>query len=160
MFVLGENVFLRTESVDKPGLSTDDRKFLDIMEKGFYKTEEGNWSAPLPFRDRDIKIPRNKPQAEKRAKTLESSLHRDPLKTEHFFEFMQGILDSEHAEKAPPITEERECWYLPIFGVYHPRKPNQLRAVFDSSAKYRGISLNDTFYTGPDLTNSLLGILF
>lgn len=72
---------------------------------------------------------------------------------------MQGILDSGHAEKAPPITGDRECWYLPIFGVYHPRKPNQLRAVFDSSAKYRGISLNDTLYTGPDLTNSLLGIL-
>lgn len=71
--VLGENVFLRTESDDKPGLSTDDRKFLDIMNKGFHKTAEGNWSAPLPFRDRDIKIPNNKPQAEKRAKTLESS---------------------------------------------------------------------------------------
>lgn len=72
---------------------------------------------------------------------------------------MQGILDFRHAEKVPPITEERECWYLTIFGVYHPRKPNQLRAVFDSSAKYRGISLNDTLYTSPDLTNSLLGIL-
>lgn len=72
---------------------------------------------------------------------------------------MLGILDCGQAEKVPPITEERECWYLPIFGVYHPRKPNQLRAVFDSSAKYRGILLNDTLYTSPDLTNSLLGIL-
>lgn len=83
--VLGENVFLRTESDDKPGLSTDDRKFLDIMDKGFHKTEEGNWSAPLPFCDWDIKIPNNKPQAEKRARTLESSLRRDPVKKEHFF---------------------------------------------------------------------------
>lgn len=83
--VLGENVFLRTESDEKPGLSTDDRKFLDIMDKGFHKTEEGNWSVPLPFRVRDIKIPNNKPQAEKRARTLESSLRRDPVKKEHFF---------------------------------------------------------------------------
>lgn len=83
--VLGENVFLRTESDDKPGLSTDDRKFLDIMDKCFHNTEEGNWSVPLPFRVRDIKIPNNKPQAEKKARILESSLCRDPVKKKHFF---------------------------------------------------------------------------
>lgn len=77
------------------------------MNKGFHKTEEGNWSAPLPFRDRDIKIPNNKPQAEKRAKTLESSLRRDPVKKEHFFEFMQGILDSGHAERRH-LSQEKE----------------------------------------------------
>ncbi|XP_048759507.2 uncharacterized protein LOC125669103 [Ostrea edulis] len=72
---------------------------------------------------------------------------------------MRSIFENGHAEKAPPTTDKRECWYLPIFGIYHPQKPNQLRVVFDSSAKYGGVSLNDILLTGPDLTNSLSGIL-
>lgn len=50
-------------------------------------------------------------------------------------------------------------WYLPLFGVYHPKKPNKIRVVFDSSAPYEGVSLNSVLLTGPDLNNSLLGVL-
>ena len=48
---------------------------------------------------------------------------------------------------------------MPIFGVYHPKKPNQIRMVFDSSASFQGVSLNSVLLGGPDLANSLLGIL-
>lgn len=54
---------------------------------------------------------------------------------EHMVAFMQKIFKADHAESAPPLSEEQECWYLPIFAVYHPRKPGQVRAVFHSSAK-------------------------
>ena len=52
-----------------------------------------------------------------------------------------------------------EYWFLPLFGIYNDKKPGQIRVVFDSSAKYHGLSLNDILLSGPDLTNSLLGIL-
>ena len=48
---------------------------------------------------------------------------------------------------------------LHLFGVYHPKIPDQIRGVFDSSAQCEGVSLNSVLLTGPDLTNSLLGIL-
>ncbi len=50
-------------------------------------------------------------------------------------------------------------WYIPHHGVYHLRKPGKLRVVFDCSAKYHGIALNDTLLTGPDLIKSLVGVL-
>ena len=69
------------------------------------------------------------------------------------------MLDNGHAEKAPNLRDDEEFWFLPIFAVYHPRKPGQARVVFDSSAQFRGSSLNEVLLTRPDLTDSLLGVL-
>ena len=49
--------------------------------------------------------------------------------------------------------------YVPHTGVYHPKKPGQIRLVFDSSAQWNGVSLNDYLLQGPDFMNDLLGIL-
>lgn len=78
---------------------------------------------------------------------------------EQYQYFVEKIFANGHAELAPPLREDEECWYLTMFGVYHPQKPNQIRVVFDSSAQYFGVSLNDVLLTGPDLNNSLLGVL-
>ncbi len=48
---------------------------------------------------------------------------------------------------------------MALFGVYHPKKLDQIRAVFDSSAQHEGISLNNVLLSGPDLNNSLIGVL-
>ncbi len=48
----------------------------------------------------------------------------------HFFDFMQKVIEDEQAELAPPLQSGEECWYLPIFGVYHPHKPDKIRVVF------------------------------
>ena len=50
-------------------------------------------------------------------------------------------------------------WYLPHHGVYNHKKPEKVRVVFDCSATYAGLSLNDCLLPGPDLTNSLVGVL-
>lgn len=54
-------------------------------------------------------------------------------------------LDNGHASQVPVDqlqTTKRKAWYLPHFRVFHPRKPDQIRVVFDCSAVYENQSLN------------------
>jgi hypothetical protein len=119
---LASDVFMQTDSDDTPGYSIEDRKFLDVMNKELHKDENGHWCAPLPFRVPRRKLPNNRTMALQRARLLEKSLHRDPVKRNHFFEFMKELFANNHAEVAPELQPEEECWYLPVFGIYHPKK--------------------------------------
>lgn len=140
-------VFSRTSEDNLPGLSIDDKDFLHLMETEIYKAPDGSWTAPLPFRRNRQRLPNNKSQALRRAHSLDVSLRKNPEKMEHVIAFMRKILENGHAEPAQHLDSHAECWYLPLFAVYHPKKPGSVRYVFDSSAKYEGISLNDVLLT-------------
>ena len=43
--------------------------------------------------------------------------------------------------------------------MYHPKKPDKIRVVFDCSAEFQLHSLNKHLLQGPDLTNHLVGVL-
>lgn len=160
-FSTNNSIFVKTKDDDKISLSVDDRKFLEIMDTSFEKDRNSHWTAPLPFKEQRPILPNNKVLALKRAHSLDVSLRKNPTKRDHMVTFMNDIIDRGAAEVAPPIPEDKECWYLPLFGVYmyHPKKPDKLRGVFDSSVVYQGKSLNSVLLTGPNLTNSLLGVL-
>lgn len=49
-------------------------------------------------------------------------------------------------------------WYIPHHGVYHPTKWKIL-VIFDCSLSFNGVSFNAPLLSGPDLTNSLGGVL-
>ncbi|XP_026113195.1 uncharacterized protein LOC113091779 [Carassius auratus] len=129
------------------------------MDKEVYLDNDNHWVAPLPFRSPRKQLPNNREQAIQRLNSLQCTLSKKPNMKTHFFGFMQKVIENEQAEPAPPLQSEEECWYLPIFGVYHPHKPDKIRVVFDSSAQYGGVSLNDVLMSGPDLNNTLLGVL-
>ena len=102
----------------------------------------------------------NKPQAEYRLQLLKRRLQNDlPLK-EKYRDFMDKLFDKGYAKK---VSNEdlllNERWYLPHHPVFHPQKPDKVRVVFDCAAKYRGASLNEQLLQGPDLTNTLVGVL-
>nr|XP_055053838.1 uncharacterized protein LOC129438965 [Misgurnus anguillicaudatus] len=129
------------------------------MDREMFMDDTNSWVAPLPFRFPRQRLPNNREQALSRFNSLRRTLHKKPEMREDFLEFMKRIFDNNHAELAPSVNPGEECWYLPSFAVYHPRKPGQIRVVFDSSAQFHGVSLNDVLLTGPDLNNSLLGVL-
>ena len=67
---------------------------------------------------------------------------------------MTRVFEAGDAERIPyDELSNPNAWYIPHFGVYHPKKPGKIRMVFDCSAKTGGVCLNDF------LLNSLLGIL-
>lgn len=74
---LGCTVFQKSPDDEKPGLSCEDREFLRLMDREFTKDFEGYWTAPLPFRSDRPKLPDNKVQALKRAKSLHISMQKD-----------------------------------------------------------------------------------
>ena len=43
--------------------------------------------------------------------------------------------------------------------MFHPQKKDKIRVVFDAAAMQEEVSLNNQLHQGPDLTNSLLGVL-
>ncbi|XDV22790.1 hypothetical protein PO909_027607 [Leuciscus waleckii] len=156
---LGCSVFRRTRDDNKHALSVEDHLFLEIMDSEFSRDSDNSWVGPLPFRYPGPQLPNNREHALTRLCSLRCTLLKKTEMKQQFTDFMQRLFENDHAEYASPLSDDQERWYLPFFGVYHPKKPNQIRVVFDSSAQYQGLSLNSVLLTGPDLNNSLLGVL-
>ncbi|XP_067950597.1 uncharacterized protein [Watersipora subatra] len=97
----------------------------------------------------------------KRFELLQKELAKDEQYRSDYISLMNSIIESGDAElvqtdhKATP----GDVWYIPHFGVYHPTKPDKISVVFDCSAKFHNKSLNDHLLQGPDLLNSLIGVL-
>ena len=158
------DIFRVTREDNDVSLSCEDRRFLEIMEANIHKNDYGNWEMPLPFRHKEVEMPNNRSQAVNRLSGLILTLRRKPQMEKDYFEFMEKTLDKGHASPVPlenikAKSKSGKVWYLPHFGVYHPKKPTQIRVVFDSSAEYSDVSLNKELLSGPDLMNSLLGVL-
>ncbi|XP_037579357.1 uncharacterized protein LOC119462082 [Dermacentor silvarum] len=156
---LARNLFKTTEEDNQRAFSIEDKTFLKMMNSEFTQDKLNNWVAPLPFRTPRSRLSNNREQALSRLLSLRCTLRKNPETRERFVSFMNELFIKGHAEEAPPLHADEECWYLPIFGVHHPQKPDQIRVVFDSSAQHEGVSLNSVLLTGPDLTNNLVGIL-
>ncbi|XP_064632518.1 uncharacterized protein LOC135490878 [Lineus longissimus] len=142
-------------------LSQDDRQFMNILREGVVMGKDGHYEMPLPFKGMEPILPDNKPMALKRLNHLKSRFKRDHNYWIQYKDYMSNVIKNEVAEMVPDeeIDEKGKEWYIPHFGVYHPKKPKKIRVVYDCSAKYDGTSLNSHLLNGPDLTNTLVGVL-
>ena len=93
------------------------------------------------------------------------NLKRKPVKNKDFHKeyqrFMSDLISKEYAVEVPKeetVPENDRVWYIPQHGVYLPQK-GKLGVVFDCAASFQGKSLNTELLQGPDLTNTLIGVL-
>lgn len=146
---------------DERSFSQEDKKFLTKMDNGIRLTK-GHYETPLPFRNPEMILPNNRNQVLKRALWQKKKMQRDTKYHRDYSNFMNEIIWKGYARKIPE-NEVRpasgQVWYIPHHGVYHPKKPEKIRVVFYCSADYAGTSLNKLLLQGPDLTNSLIGVL-
>lgn len=145
-----------TVAHNTPSMSQNDLLFLKKMDESVAVSQEGFYSMDLPFRNRPS-LPDNRSYVMKRFKSLESRLKSNEHFKLMYTEFMKDILSKGEAEIAK--ATDTDGWYIPHFGVLHPHKPDKLRVVFDCSASYKRQSLNKHLMQGPDLNNSLAGVL-
>ena len=146
---------------DSLGLSSSDRKVLSVWKESV-KLVDQHYTMDIPFKERPPELPDNRLMAEHRLLLLGKRLQKNPELSERYTASVHELLEKGYAE---PVTQDnlkgREgyTWFLPHHPVMHPRKPDKCRLVYDCAAKYRGVSLNDKVHQGPDLTNSLVGVL-
>lgn len=147
-------------AVEDTSISQEDLHFLTKLKEGIKHKADGHYEMPLPFKGERPNLPNNMSSAMQRLNSLERRLKKDQKYYEHYVSFMNDMIARGNAEKVPKEEiDNKPAWYIPHHGVYHPQKPNKIRVVFDCSAQYKYTSLNDHLLTGPDLTNTLVGVL-
>ena len=113
---------------------------------------------PIPWKK--TSLDNNYHVAISRLKSLEVSLEKKSLRKK-YDEAIQVMLEKNYAEIIPnqDMYNNQNCriWYLPHHPV--PKKDNSIRIVFDCASKFRGYSLNDCAYQGPNLNNKLNNVL-
>ena len=140
-------------------LSHEDMEFIRKLNSGIRQREDQHLEMPLPFMKESPCLPNNRSSASYRLESLKRKFAKDEKYYEDYKRSMEEMLrrgDAELVTTQPTVGRE---WYIPHHGVYHPKKPDKLRVVFDCSAMHRNASLNQHLLMGPDQLNCLLGVL-
>ena len=97
-------------------------------------------------------LPNNYFLAKKRYASLTRRL-QDKCSHERYINTIISYIEKGFARKATVSDPAKdETWYLPHYPVFHPKKKDKMRVVFDTAAKYQGNSLNDQLHKGQDLS--------
>lgn len=156
------NQDFRDVSEDREGMSVEDRDWLDTIRSKTRKDSAGHYEIGLPLRASSDAgdLPDSLLTAKRRLEPLRRRLANDSDLRDEYVGVVQRLFDEGYAERVPDSEVETQdrTWYLPHHGVRHPEK-KKLRVVFDCSAKTGNLCLNDLLVKGPNLTNSLVGVL-
>ena len=154
-------VFETKEDDDVETWSEENERFMDILKAGTKIEENGQLSLPLPFKSDEPAMPNNCSAVYQRTSCMLNKLLNSKDKLPKVTKAMQNYIDRKHVELVPAgelTPSSNQANWIPIFSVSRADKDTD-RLVFDCSAVYGGTSLNANLYTGPDLNNSLRGVL-
>jgi hypothetical protein len=143
----------------KPRQNKEKLRAIQILDDTS-KLVNGHWEVGLPWKS-DVDLPNSFTNAFKRSKIVENNyeMRSSEEYASRYQERIKHLLQNDYAREvqSSSITPKR-IWYLPHFGVDNPYK-KKLRVVSNAAAKSIGYSLNDHLLPGPDLIQSLLGIM-
>ena len=142
-------------------MSVEDKRAMSVFEESV-QIVDGHYQVAIPWKNPSPCLPNNRVMAEHRLQHLKRRLAKNPDLRSKYSNFIDDLQIKGYTRKVPEDQISNSCgvvWYLPHHNVIHPKKPDKVRVVFDCAAKYRGESLNGNVLQGPNLTNSLIGVL-
>ncbi|KAI3359305.1 hypothetical protein L3Q82_002621 [Scortum barcoo] len=145
---------------DKVEMSQEDQQFMNCVRDSTYHAN-GHYVIGLPKKKFVVTMPNNHSVAVQRPLTLKRKFKRNPIFHQEYSDFMKDMIEKGYAIRVSQnqlSQQDGKLWYVPHHGVYHPQK-RKLPVVFDCCASFQGTSLNTELLQGPDLANSLVGVL-
>jgi len=69
---------------------------------------------------------------------LKKKFLRDEQYKEDYVKLMNDMIAKGYAERVTPVEAKsgKKVIFIPHLGVYHPKKPQKIRVVFDCSAEF------------------------
>ncbi|XP_013406078.1 uncharacterized protein LOC106170651 [Lingula anatina] len=139
---------------------TEDRKAEAMLDKS-KKLVNGNYEVGMLWKSEKSTLPNNLEMAKDRYRLLNKRFEKDRNFEEKYRGIMRDNISRGYARKLTPEEAglcSQRTWYLPHHAVTNTQK-GKLRLVYDAAATYKGVSLNKALMTGPDLLNSLFGVI-
>ena len=122
------------------------------------------YEVGLLWREDEVKLPNNFYSALGQLKSLERRLQKDETLKKRYQETIDTYVNAGYVRKVDQAevneTKDKLQRYLPHHPVIYPHKPEKVRRVCNAAAEYQGVALNDKLLSGPDLLQSLIGIIF
>ena len=111
--------------------------------------------------DDEPALPNNHEMAPRRLLDTDKRLLTNPEIGEAYTNNIDQYLEKGYIRRLDPTEKSPlKKWYLPHFPVVRPdRTTTKTRIVFDASAKFKGVSLNEAIYQGPKLQRELTDVL-
>ena len=142
-------------------MTKEEKNALNRVESSL--THNGSrYSIGVPWKEGGPTLPKNREMTKKRLKSTEKSLNaKDGFVKNEYEETIKSYIQKGYLKKlTPEEMSSPSCWYLPHFPIVKLEKTTtKVRIVFDCSAKYEGVSLNDAIYAGPKLQTELFDVL-
>ncbi|KRY55329.1 hypothetical protein T03_5832 [Trichinella britovi] len=142
----------------------DENPSQDSVSAKFHSNlahDGSRYTVGLLWKPGEIRLPNNRSLAEQRLQAIERSIMKDPAKQLAYSTVIEEYIRNGWAEEVTSQHEQNgKTWYLPHHAVYKTVNGElKCRIVFDGSAKYGGVSLNQCLETGPNLQTDLVGVL-
>ena len=118
------------------------------------------YQVGVPWIENKPCLPDNHRMALQRLQNTEKRLQKSPDIARAYSDIIDQYIAKGYVRNVPETKLPNSKWYLPHFAVLRPDKDTtNTRIVFDASAKYEGISLNDRIHQGPKLQRDLFDVL-
>ncbi|KRY54896.1 hypothetical protein T03_8692 [Trichinella britovi] len=142
----------------------DENPSQDSVSAKFHSNlahDGSRYTVGLLWKPGEIRLSNNRSLAEQRLQAIERSIMKDPAKQLAYSTGIEEYIRDGWAEEVTSQHEQNgKTWYLPHHAVYKTVNGElKCRIVFDGSAIYGGVSLNQCLETGPNLQTDLVGVL-